>query len=40
MMAATVSEPKDDCWMMSEVQRREVTAAVVMVEAMLKRESH
>ena len=33
-------EPKDDGWMTSKVQRRNVAAAVVMAEAMLKRESH
>ena len=33
-------EPKDDGWMMLEVQRREAVAAIVMAEAMLKRESH
>ena len=36
-------EPKDDSWMMSEVQRRKAAAVVVMVEAMLKKiknESH
>ena len=31
-------EPKDDCWMTSEVQRRKVAAVVVMAEAMLKKK--
>ena len=38
--AATGLEAKDDGWMTSEVQRRKAAAAIVMVEAMLKRESH
>ena len=38
--AVTGPEPKDDGWMKSEVQRREVVAAVVMAEALLKRKSH
>ena len=36
--AATDSEPKDDGWMMSKVQRRNATAVVVMAEAMLKKK--
>ena len=39
-MAAVGLEPKDDGWMMSEVQRRKAAAVVVMAEAMLKKESH
>ena len=38
--AAAGPEPKDDGWMTSEVQRRKVAAAIVMAEAMLKKESH
>ena len=33
-------EPKDDGWVMSEVQRRKAAAVVIMAEAMLKKESH
>ena len=33
-------EPKDDGWMTLEVQRQKAAAAVMMVEAMLKKESH
>ena len=40
MTAAASPKPKDDDWMMSEVQRWKAATAVVMVEAMLKRESH
>ena len=40
MTAAADPEPKDDGWMTSEVQRRKAAAAVVMAEAMLKKESH
>ena len=39
-MAAVGLEPKDNGWMTSLVQRREVAAAVVMAKAILKRESH
>ena len=39
MTAAAGSEPKDDGWMTLEVHRRKAAAAVVMVEAMLKKES-
>ena len=39
-MAAAGPEPKDDGWMTSEVQRRKAAVAVVMAEAMLKKESH
>ena len=36
-MAAIVGpEPKDDSWKTSKVQRREVAAAAVMTEAMLR----
>ena len=38
--AAAGLEPKDDSWMTSEVQQRKTMAAVVMVEAMLKKESY
>ena len=40
--AAAGPKPKDDDWMVSEVQRRKATAVVVMAEAMLKtkKESH
>ena len=38
--ATAGSEPKDDGWMTSEVQRRKAVAVVVMVEAMLKKRSH
>ena len=38
--AAAGLEAKDDDWMTSEVQRRKAAVAIVMVEAMLKRESH
>ena len=38
--AAVGSEPKDDGWVTSEVQRRKAVAVVVMAEAMLKKESH
>ena len=40
MTAAVGSEPKDDGWVTSEVQRRKAVAVVVMAEAMLKKESH
>ena len=33
-------EPKDDDWMTLEVQRWKTAAAIVMAEAMLKKESH
>ena len=33
-------EAKDDGWMTSEVQQRKAAAAIVMVEAMLKKELH
>ena len=33
-------KPKDDGWVMSEVQRRKATVIVVMAEAMLKKKSH
>ena len=36
--AAAGSEPKDDGWMTSEVQRRKAMAVVVMAEAMLKKK--
>ena len=36
--AATGSEPEDNGWKTSEVQRREAAATVVMVEAMLRVE--
>ena len=39
-MAAAGLEAKDDGWMTSEVQQRKAAAAIVMVEAMLKKESH
>ena len=39
-MAAAGSEPKDNYWMTSEVQRRKVAVVVVMAETMLKKESH
>ena len=39
MTAAVGSEPKDDGWVTSEVQRRKAAAIVVMAEAMLKNES-
>ena len=39
-VAAVGSEPKDDDWMTLEVQRWKGAVAVVMVEAMLKNESH
>ena len=39
-MAAVGLEPKDDGWMMSEVQRRKAAAVVVMAEAILKKESY
>ena len=35
--AAAGSEPKDDDWMTSEVQRQEATEAVVMAEAFSER---
>ena len=38
--AAAGLEPKDDGWMTLEVQRQKAAAAVMMVEAMLKKESH
>ena len=38
-MAVAGLEPKDDGWVTSEVQRRKAVA-VVMAEAMLKKESH
>ena len=34
------SGTKDDGWMTSEVQRQKAVVAVVMAEAMLKKESH
>ena len=37
MTAAVGSEPKDDGWVTSEVQRRKAVAVVVMAEAMLKK---
>ena len=37
MTAAAGSEPKDDGWVTSEVQRRKATAVVVMAETMLKK---
>ena len=39
-MATAGPEPKDDGWKTSEVQRRKATAAAMMVEAMLRMESH
>ena len=38
MTAAVGSEPKDDGWVTSEVQRRKAVAVVVMAEAMLKKK--
>ena len=35
---AAGSEPKDDGWMTSEVQRQEATAAVVMAEALSEKK--
>ena len=37
---AVSPEPKDDNWVTLEVQQWKVVAVVVMVEAMLKKESH
>ena len=39
-MAVAGLEPKDDDWVTLEVQQRKAVAVVVMVEAMLKKESH
>ena len=38
--AAAGLEPTDDGWVTSEVQQRKATVAIVMAEAMLKKESH
>ena len=40
MMVAASSKPKDNGWKTLEVQRREAATAVVIVEAMLRMESH